>query len=127
MILPLGSQKQKDCEFKASLDYIERLFLERKKELGREGEELEKTWFSKTLPFLSHTEQTATASLDTAVWKGLCVVSSQSTLRFFQEMSPLSMQACLIAGAQATCLSSLHTARVALVCYLGCEMNADNN
>lgn len=123
MIPPLGSQKQKDCEFKASLDYIERFFLERKKELGREGEELEKMWFSKRLPFLSHIEQTETASQDTAVWKGLC----SEHFAFFQEMSPLSMQACLIAGAQATCLSSLHTARVALVCYLGCEMNADNN
>lgn len=82
MIPPLGSQKQKDGEFKTSLDYIERVFLERKKEWGREGEEHEKTWFPQRLLFLSHIEQTATASQDTAIWKGLCVVSAQSTLRF---------------------------------------------
>lgn len=46
---------------------------------------------------------------------------------FLQETSQLNMQACLIAGAQATCLSSLNTVRVALVCYLGCEIEADNN
>jgi hypothetical protein len=42
MISPLGRQKQRDHEFKASLGYIERFCLERKK--GEKEGETERKW-----------------------------------------------------------------------------------